>query len=54
MDKHKDAWQRFSESGKVSDYIDYRRSLLSEISADDDETENLENEDESEHRRTGD
>ncbi len=54
MEKHKDAWQRFSQSGKVSDYIDYRRSLLSEISADIDEPEDPENEDESEHRRTGD
>jgi hypothetical protein len=54
LDKHKDYWQRFSKSGKVTDYIEFRRSILSETSADMDEPEDMENEYEPEHRWTGD
>ncbi len=54
MDKNSDNWQRFTQSGKISDYINYRKSILSEISADDTEPVSPENEDEYEHRRTGD
>ncbi len=53
--KAETAWNKFFASGSVADYIDYRRSLLSEIAAESRvDVANQEGKNAPEHRGTGD
>lgn len=46
MDKSKELWNTFMQSGKISDYLSYRDAIRTEIA--------MEDKDASEHRGTGD